>query len=400
MKRSRRMSVAALVLVLGLGALVPVVGDGGAAAQPEGGPLPALTLEPVATLESPIAMATRAGTDDLFVAEREGRVRVLHVNGANVTLDPVPLLDIEHRTTTDGERGLLGLTFDPAGARLFVHYTNTAGDTRVVEYRMSGGGSGDDVLLGSRRVVLGVEQPFANHNGGELVFGPDRRLYLALGDGGSGGDPFGNGQNRRVLLGKVLRINPNRAGSSAYTAPASNPFFNQPPKRKAIWLYGVRNPWRISFDQETGDLYVADVGQNSTEELDVLLANAQGLNAGRGVNLGWNRMEGRHPFGGRTEPPNHTRPTLTYSHTNGRCAIVGGYVYRGAAIPALDGMYVYGDFCTGGISGVVVHNGVVTRRVPDLGIDVAAFGLLSFGQDRDGEVYVFDETTVYRIDPA
>jgi glucose/arabinose dehydrogenase len=386
------------VLTLALSTLASASAKPSASAQPEGAP--ALTLEPVATLASPIALATRAGTDDLYVAEREGRVRVLHVTGTDVTLDPTPLLDITRVTTTNGERGLLGLAFNPQGTRLFVHYSNPHGDTRVVEYQMSGGGHGDAVRLGTRRVVLGVDQPFSNHNGGELVFGPDGRLYLALGDGGGAGDPLRTGQNRRVLLGKVLRIDPNQAGSRPYTAPASNPYFNQPPKRKAIWLYGVRNPWRISFDQDTGDLYVADVGQGTSEEINVLPAGGSGLNAGRGANLGWSRMEGDQPFGNRTEPPNHTPPTVTYPHTGGRCAIVGGYVYRGAALPALEGTYVYGDFCTGGISGVVVEDGVITSTMPDLGVDVGPFSLLSFGQDADGEVYVFDETTVYRLDPA
>ena len=397
MNPSMRATVTALALVLG--SVVPVTNAASAGAAPEVGG-PALTLETVATLASPIALATRAGTDDLFVAERAGRVRVLHVDAGNVTVDPVPLLDIRSQTNDGGESGLLGMTFNPSGTKLYLHYTNLDGNTRLVEYAMSAGGTGDTVRLGSRRVFFRLQQPFSNHNGGEITFGPDRRLYVALGDGGGAGDPHGNGQNRQVLLGKVLRINPAAAsGGRNFTAPASNPFFNQPPRRKAIWLYGVRNPWRISFDRETGDLYVADVGQGAREEIDFLPADGSGLNAGRGANLGWRRMEGDIPYNGATAPANHTPPVFTYDHDGGGCAIVGGYVYRGAAIPALVGTYVYGDFCSGVIGGIVVDGGSLTGQDPDLGISMVPFTLQSFGQGPDGELYVLGgDGTVARVE--
>ena len=398
MKPSMRTTAIAIALVV---ASVLPVSDAVGAAAPEGGVVPQVALQPVATVTDAIAMANRAGTDDLFVAERGGRVRVLHVTGGNVTLAPAPLVDISALTDPGpGERGLLGLTFNPSGTKLYLHYTNLDGNTRVVEYAMSAGGTGNSVVLASRRVVLRVHQPFANHNGGELTFGPDRRLYLALGDGGDAGDPFNNGQNLRVLLGKVLRINPAAAsGGRNFTPPASNPFFNQPPKRKAIWLYGVRNPWRISFDRDTGDLYVADVGQGAQEEIDVLPADGSGVNAGRGVNLGWRRMEGNLPFNGATEPANHTPPVYVYPHTGGHCAIVGGYVYRGNAIPTLDGTYLFGDFCTGDIEGIRVSGTTLTNHYVELGIDVANNTLQSFGQGPDGELYVLQSNgTVSRIE--
>ncbi len=393
MRSSMRTTAIAIALVVA--SVLPVSDAVRAGAAPEGGLPPQLALEPVVMLSDPIAMASRAGTDDLFVAQRAGQVRVLHVTGGNVTADPTPLVDLSAVTDPGpGERGLLGLTFNPSGTKLYVHYTNLDGNTRVVEYAMSAGGSGNSVVLASRRVVLKVHQPFANHNGGELTFGPDHRLYLALGDGGDGGDPFDNGQNLRVLLGKVLRINPAAAsGGRNFTPPASNPFFNQPPRRKAIWLYGVRNPWRISFDRDTGDLYVADVGQGMQEEVDVLPADGNGLNAGRGVNLGWRRMEGNLPFNGATEPANHTRPVFTYNHGGGPCAVVGGYVYRGSAIPTLDGTYLLGDFCTGVIEAIVVANGTtLTNHFPDVGLDVANNTLQSFGQGPDGELYVLQSS--------
>ena len=360
---------------------------------------PSLTLHPVATLASPIAMATRVGSDDLFVAERAGRVRRLHVNAGVVTLDPVPLLDVTGYVNATQSGGLLGLAFDPTGARLYLHYTNANSDTRVVEYTMSNGGTGATVDLSTRRVVLKVHQDFSYHKGGDLSFGPDGRLYLALGDGDA--DPTDGipvaAQDLGALLGKILRINPRPSATRPYRNPLGNPFVGHAPARAEIWLYGVRNPWRFSFDRATGDLYVADVGEHTTEELDVLLADSNGRNAGRGANLGWSAMEGNQPFHGGAEPVNHTRPVFTYPHvTGGACSIIGGYVYRGSTIPSLAGTYVYGDRCTGQIGGIVVGGAPAvappaapeTTSVPDLGISAGPMALQSFGQGPDGELYV------------
>ena len=378
-----------------------------AAVPQEGVPTGDLTLVPVANLSSPIAMATRRGTNNLFVAERNGRVRRLRVSGGEVVGDPTLLLDLRRFTDPNGEGGLLGLTFNPRGTKLYVHYTNNQGDTRLVEYKMSDHGTGSRVVRSSRRIVLGLDQPASNHNGGDIVFGPDRLLYMALGDGGPGGDPNNNGQDLGVLLGKVLRINPASSGGRRYQVPATNPFVNQPGRRGAIWLYGVRNPWRISFDRGTGDLYVADVGQMELEEVDFLAANSEGRMAGRGRNLGWRLMEGSQPF----DPPTaaaqpHTAGVRVRPRRRGDdnvaagCAIVGGYVYRGATIPALRGTYLYGDFCSGVIGGITVNgNGTVIGDNPDFGIDVPEFSLQSFGQDNRGELYVMgSDGTVSRIE--
>ena len=350
-------------------------------------------------LDDPIAMATRAGTDDLYVAERDGAVRRLVPNGGNYDVSPTVVADVSAQTDpSQGERGLLGLAFSPTGNRLFLHFTNNAGNTRIVEFHMNGGGTGNQVVASSQRRVLALHQPFSNHNGGTITYGPDNRLYVALGDGGDAGDPFNNGQNLRVLLGKILRINPNPGPQNNFSAPASNPFFDQPPRRKAIWIYGVRNPWRISFDMETGDLWVGDVGQNAIEEVDFLPADGDGLNAGRADNLGWRRMEGSEPFNGGVEPNNHTPPVFEYQHAADRCSIIGGYVYRGADVD-YDGTYFFGDFCTGEIGYVQVDgNGDLQSSAIDIGDDAPDFTLQSFGQDNAGEVFVLTSNgTVSRI---
>ena len=382
----------------------------GATPPAEGNPLVDIALDPVVTagtLDSPIAMATRAGSDDLFVAERPGRVQVLHVSGANVTVDPTPLLDITGFTGSDGEGGLLGITFNPAGDRLYVDHTNVHGNLRIAEYTLAEGGGGPVVVPGSRRVLLSIRhQPFGNHNGGDITFGPDGRLYISVGDGGGGGDPDRNGQNRTALLGKILRINPQAGATRPYKIPVTNPFVGQSPRRGEIWLYGVRNPWRISFDSATGDFYVADVGQDVWEEIDVLTSDSGGHNAGRGVNLGWSRMEGTDTFNG-TEPANHTPPLFEYPHEGAApgeiegCSIIGGYVYHGTAIPALVGQYVFGDFCTGVLSSITATDGTLVGHQSDMGDGVAAFSLQSFGQGPDGELYALSgDGSLSRLEPA
>jgi glucose/arabinose dehydrogenase len=394
------MTLAAVAAALVAAALAPV--GAGAQVDPQG-VSPALTLTTVATLDDPIAMTLRPGRpDDLYVAEREGVVRRLVLDGDDVTVSPTPVVDVTDFTTTTGERGLLGLAFSPDGKRLFLYHTNPQGNIRVVEYRMSGAqGNGNVAVASTRRIVLRVGHPGqSNHNGGAIAYGPDNRLYVALGDGGGSGDPNNNGQRRTVLLGKILRINPNQAPNASFTSPATNPYFNDPPRLKAIWLYGVRNPWRISFDTATGDLYVADVGQGEWEEIDALAADEQGRNAGRGANLGWRRMEGTHPFNGGHAPADHTPPIYEYDHSNDACAVVGGYVYHGDAIPSLDGWYLYGDFCNGIIGMLQAVDGELVSNDPNVDIAMPDFTLQSFGQDASGEVYVLGGNgTVARIDP-
>ena len=393
----------ALATVGALTVVAPAAGGASpAAGEPEG--ILDLVLTPVAALSGPIAMATRAGSDDLFVAQKGGQVRVLHVSGDTVTVDPTPLLDLSALIDGEGEGGLLGLTFNPAGDRLYVDHTNRQGDLRVAEYTVVDAEGGPEVVPGSRRVVLGIRhQPFSNHNGGDLTFGPDGRLYITTGDGGGGGDPARNGQNRTVLLGKILRINPTPTATRPYRIPPTNPFAGQSPRRGEIWLYGVRNPWRISFDSATGDLYVADVGQDQWEEINVLPADGNGRGGGRGANLGWSRMEGPDPYNG-TEPANHTAPAYAYPHDGPAaitgCSIIGGYVYRGAAIPALVGQYVFGDFCTGTLSSVTTDGETVNSVTADLGVDEGDNTLVSFGQGPDGELYTLTFGGVARLEPA
>ncbi len=344
----------------------------------------------IADLDAPLAMAVRAGDPALYVAQQGGQVVALR----DGTVDPAPVLDVAGQITSGGERGLLGLAFSPDGRFLYVNDTDLDGNTNVVEYRMGTDGRAD---MDSRREVLFVEQPFPNHNGGDFVFGPDGDLYIGLGDGGSGGDPLGNGQDLGSLLGTMLRIEPRMPdgslppGGASYAIPQDNPFVGRAGARPEIWAYGLRNPWRYTFDRETGDLWIGDVGQNAWEEVDLQPAGTSG-----GRNYGWNLTEGFHLYGAATGPPaNWTRPLFERSHADGYCAIIGGAVYRGSAVPGLDGAYLYSDECLGDLLGVTVSNGRVTGTL-DLGVHVDT--PVSFGEDADGEVYVLSlGGPVYRL---
>jgi glucose/arabinose dehydrogenase len=345
-------------------------------------------LVPVADLDSPLAMAVRSGDDRLFVAGQSGTVYALERGGSGNVPE---VLDISSRITSGGEQGLLGLAFSPDGRFLYVNFTDTEGDTRVEEYRMRSDGS---INQGSRREVLFVDQPFSNHNGGNLVFGPDGYLYIGLGDGGSGGDPMGNGQNLGTLLGKMLRIDPRPEGGRPYGIPPDNPFVGREGARPEIWSFGLRNPWRYSFDRETEDLWIGDVGQNAREEVDFEPAGTAG-----GRNYGWNAFEGSAPFpGGAPAPEGAVPPLIDYPLESGACAVTGGYVYRGTAIPSLRGAYLYADFCVGQVRALVQRNGRVVQR-RDLEPRVEA--LASFGEDQEGELYVLSLSgSVSRLAPA
>ena len=357
----------------------------------EPGDLP-LTLETVATgLDFPLYLTTPSGDPRLFVVEKTGRIRIVK-NGA---LLPAAFLDLHTLVSGGGEQGLLGLAFDPAYAtngRFVVNYTNLAGDTRISAFHVS---SDPDVAdASSETVLLPVAQPFANHNGGDVVFGPDGYLYAGLGDGGGGGDPNGNGQSLATLLGKVLRIDLN--GGTPYAVPHDNPFAATagPATRGEIWSWGLRNPWRFSFDRLTHDLYIADVGQDNYEEVDV----AQPPAAGRGLNFGWNRMEGAHcyPPGGSCDRSGLTLPVVEYDHGQG-CSITGGYVYRGAAIPPLQGVYFYSDFCQGFVRSFRFVGGQVTRQ-QDWQTLRPGGNVTSFGEDAAGEIYILTmQGGVYRV---
>ncbi|MDQ3304667.1 MAG: PQQ-dependent sugar dehydrogenase [Actinomycetota bacterium] len=342
-------------------------------------------LTEVASLDAPVAMAERPGHDPFFVAERAGRVMV--VDGGQVR--PEPLLEVD--TTTDGERGLLGIVFSPDGTRLYVSYTNLDGDSRLEEYAMGEGAA--DIDLASKRTLLAVAQPFSNHNGGHVVFGPDDLLYYGLGDGGGGGDPDGNAQNTSTLLGAVLRIDPRDQGEAPYAIPADNPFAGGG-GRGEVFLYGVRNPWRFSFDRATGDLWLADVGQNAIEEINRLTPETA-----PGANLGWPALEGTRPYDG--DPPSGAvAPVYEYTHDEG-FSVTGGYVYRGQAIPALQGAYLFGDLGTAQVWALAVDaSGAVAGRA-DLGVGVDEGTLVSFFEDAAGELYVISiGGTISRLDPA
>ena len=323
---------------------------------------------------------------------RRGAIRI--IKGG--TLLPQPFLDLAGKVSTGSEQGLLGLAFDPAYAttgRFIVHYTDIAGDTRVSAFHVSTDPDRADPT--TEAVLLTADQPFANHNGGQIAFGPDGSLYLGLGDGGSGGDPNGTGQRLDDLLGSILRIS--LAGTGGYTVPPDNPFVGVSGARAEVWSYGLRNPWRFSFDRLTGDLYIGDVGESRLEEIDVAPAAEGG---GRGVDYGWNRMEGTSCYAAAAcDTTGLALPVVEYDHGQG-CSVTGGYVYRGAAIPALQGRYFYADYCSGFVRSLRMSGGAVTDQAdwPTLRPGGA---VPSFGEDSAGELYVLSaDGRVLKIVPG
>ena len=359
------------------------------------GPLPTLPAsiraDPAVTgLSSPVYMTTPAGDSRLFFVEQGGRIRI----AKSGTLVATPFLDIRAKITTGGERGLLGLAFHPQYATngfFYVYYTNLNGDIRVERYHVS---SNPDVAdAASALPIITIAHPNeSNHNGGMITFGSDGMLYFGTGDGGGGGDVPGNAQNKLVLLGKILRIDVDHG--SPYQVPTNNPFASQSSARGEIWAYGLRNPWRFSFDRVGGDLYIADVGQDQWEEIDVVRSDRGG------VNYGWNTMEGTHCYGSATCNNSGLQgPVLDYSHGDGSCSITGGFVYRGKAIPGLVGSYFYSDYCNSFLKSFRWVNGHVADAKD---WNVGALGnVASFGEDADGELYILSANgTAYRINPA
>jgi glucose/arabinose dehydrogenase len=342
-----------------------------------------LGLEAVAgSLDSPVLIVSAGdGTDRLFIVEQVGRIRVVEEG----ELAGTPYLDLRDRLVFGGEQGLLGLAFHPSfeeNGRFFVDYTDLRGDTVVSEFRVPRPDA-SRADAGSERVLLRVDQPFANHNGGHLAFGSDGYLYVGLGDGGSAGDPMGNGQRLDTLLGKILRIDVDGGREGAeYGIPGDNPFVGRDGARPEIWAYGLRNPWRFSFDRETGALWIGDVGQASIEEVD------RGQAGRGGLNYGWNTMEGSACF----QPPSGcderdlVLPVAEYRHDDG-CAITGGFVYRGSRWPALRGAYLFADYCSGTIWALDADRplGESPVVVLETGLSIS-----SFGEDGAGELYVAD----------
>jgi len=324
---------------------------------------------------------------DLYVVEQSGAIRV--VSGGRLL--PKPFLDIGNQISSGGEQGLLSMAFAPdyeRSGRFYVDYTDTSGDTRVVEYRRSGSDP-RRADPASARPVLKVDQPESNHNGGQLQFGPDGFLYISLGDGGSEQDPNRIGQNLATPLAKILRIDPRPGNAGAYGIPASNPFAKRSGVAPETWSYGLRNPWRFSFDRKTGALLIGDVGQDEFEEVDY-------SRTGRGANFGWSAFEGNHPYNRDQRAPGAVKPALVYSHDDGSCSVTGGYVVRDPALRSLYGRYLYGDFCRGQLRSFIP--GPRARDDRALGPDVPSIS--SFGEDSAGHVYVASlEGPVFRIDP-
>lgn len=329
-----------------------------------------------------------SGSNDLYVVEQGGRIQQLAPNG-----DVATFLDISDEIVSGGEQGLLSMAFAPDYATsglFYVDFTDQDGNTRVVEYHAKDGVADES----SRRDLLEVDQPFPNHNGGLVLFGPDDKLYIGLGDGGSGGDPQRNGLDLTTPLGKILRIDPAPDGESPYTVPADNPFVGQGDARPEIYSYGLRNPWRFSFDSATGDLTIGDVGQDSEEEVDVV---AKG--EGSGASFGWSAFEGDQNYNDDQQSPDAIAPVLVASHDDGNCAITGGVIVRDRDLPTLYGRYLYGDFCRGELRSFTPRPGVEADDDVPLGVDVQS--LSSFGQDADDNVYAVSlEGLVYRIDPV
>lgn len=348
-------------------------------------PWPRIALNPVATGFSSPTQVTSAhdGSGRLFVVEQGGRVRILK-DGAVL---PRPFLDISDRVSCCGERGLLSIAFPQEGPVFYVDYTDPNGDTTLSRVFVS---DPDVANPYTEQVLLKIAQPFANHNGGQLAFGPDGYLYVGMGDGGSAGDPNNNGQNLTSLLGKILRIDV--VGRSTYAIPASNPFFGLSSARNEIWAYGLRNPWRFSFDRKTGDLFIGDVGQDAWEEVDF-----QPVGSAGGANYGWRLTEGNHCFNPVTgcSFAGITPPVAEYGHVGGNCSITGGFVYRGRDFARLSGIYFYADYCSGRVWGLRNDaSGWETQELLKPG-----YGITSFGEGDTGEVYAVDGNsgTLYRL---
>ena len=349
----------------------------------------------VSGLSSPLAVTNATdGSGRLFVLEQTGAVRIVK----DGTLVPTPFINLSPFVSGGGEQGLLGLAFHPSyetNGKLYVSYTDLGGTSLIREFRASASDP-DRADTSTGRTLMRVKQPYENHNGGHIAFGPDGFLYIGFGDGGSGGDPGNRAQSRTTLLGKVLRIDVNRrTGILAYGIPSTNPYVGRSGLDQ-IWAYGLRNPWGFSFDRATGDLWIGDVGQGSWEEVDRALA-VRGRNAGRALNFGWRVMEGTHCFrpSSGCVRTGKTPPLTEYGHSAGRCSITGGNVYRGKAYPDLVGAYLFGDYCSGEIW--YVDRGAPRGSAPRLALDTD-LSITSFGEDQAGELYLTDAGgALYRV---
>lgn len=380
------------VLAAMLALILPgCAGSGGVVSQPPPQVPPAsVSFVPVVQgLALPVHIGHAGdGSQRVFLVEQGGRILILD----NGSLLPAPFLDIHDNVLSGGEQGLLGMAFPPDPAskgHFYVNYTRAGdGSTVVSRFRVSADPNVAD--NGSETVLLTIDQPFSNHNGGQIAFGPDGYLYIGMGDGGGGGDPDNNGQDKGTLLGKLLRIDV-ESGAAPYGIPADNPFLSDNTARGEIWALGLRNPWRFSFDRDTGDLYLADVGQSNVEEIDFRPAGSGG-----GENYGWNVMEGNACFSNPScSPGGFVLPVAVYDHGLG-CSVTGGYVYRGPSFPALRGFYLYGDFCSGRVW-ALRRAGASWENVL---LSDTTFSISTFGEDEAGELYLADygSGTLYRVE--
>lgn len=347
-----------------------------------GGPAPKIALRPVVNqLRQPLAlMHAGDGSGRLFIVEQKGVIRILK----NGVLLNIPFLDIRDRVISGGEKGLLGLAFHPdflKNGRFFVNYTTSKKGLKTIISEYKADKSLESAHPKNENILLTIPQPFENHNGGNIAFGPDGKLYIGMGDGGAGNDPEGHGQNLSSLLGKMLRIDVDRKeGGKAYAIPSDNPLRSHSKFAPEIWAYGLRNPWRFSFDSQTGDLWVGDVGQNHREEINIVK---------RGGNYGWNTMEGTICTPGVNQvcdKSQYALPVFDYPRSEGT-VVIGGFVYRGNAIPALKGAYLYGDFGNGRIS--MLHFDKKKSAVNQTLLETNRM-ISAFGEDAQGELYVID----------
>jgi glucose/arabinose dehydrogenase len=340
----------------------------------------------VTGLNTPVDIAFRPDDLTFYVAQQDGYVIPVR-DGGNIA--GAPVLDIHGKVSNGGEQGLLGLAFHPSKPLAYVDYTDTSGDTQIVEYAVAADGTFDPA---SARAVLTVDQPYRNHNGGKITFGPDGYLYIGLGDGGDANDPERRALNVSQLLGKILRIDPTAtADGQPYAVPADNPFVGVAGARPEIWSVGLRNPWRFAFDPANGDLWIADVGQNAWEEIDHAPA-ASG--AGRGVNFGWSAFEGTHRFNSDQLADGATPPVYEYPHGDDGCSVSGGAVYRGSTIPSLAGWYVFSDYCSGKVWALQPDGTIVP-----LG-GLSAVSAVVAGPEGSLYVLAHGDGTLFRIDPA
>ncbi len=331
-----------------------------------------LGFREIATLDQPLGLIQHG--NNFWVIQKAGQVVSINKEGGNKKT----LLDISSSIASENERGLLGVAISPKHPNLmYLNYTDSQGNTQIVEYKVSA----DAIDVTSARTVLSITQPYPNHNGGNLLFGPDGYLYIGTGDGGSANDPQNRAQNLNQLLGKMLRIDPKQSGDKAYSVPASNPFVNQADARPEIWAWGLRNPWRYSFDSKTKDFWIGDVGQNQWEEID-----HTSLAKSKGANFGWSRFEGNEIFQSSREVDNPVAPVHVYDHSNSRCSVTAGYVYRGKKIPALTNRYIFGDYCSGEIWSVSLSDPANARREP-----ISMSQLVSFAQDNQGNLYALSQ---------